>query len=127
MAQMVDRRRQEVAGDWARIRVRRNRLKMQRGALRDALDCSRMDLADAGARPTRRIEECRKRAGLSLSDLWLGYLALGGNLAAADLGRILSGNLPVAQGDYDRLAAALNDHYMSLGGARALPYSDGSR
>src|SRR5688500_7568743 len=57
----------------------------------------------------RRMDAARVRAELTVQDLWLRYLALGGTGDAFDLDGYLQGLLPLETFQQDVLAQALNE------------------
>jgi hypothetical protein len=57
----------------------------------------------------RRMNAARVRAELTVQDLWLHYLALGGTGDAFDLDGYLQGLLPLETFQQDVLAQALNE------------------
>ena len=58
------------------------------------------------------IEAARYTLGLPLAELWLDYLALGGNLPPAAIGAALSGRAGLGDHDHDILVQALNEHFI---------------
>jgi len=67
----------------------------------------------------------RRELGLSLDDLWVAYVGLGGAATPLELGWYLadgSGGFTARQHDY--LAQALNDQYVDRGHDHPVPYSD---
>lgn len=56
-----------------------------------------------------RMDSGRVRAGLTVQDLWLRYLALGGTGDAFDVDGYLQGLVPLADFQQDVLAQALNE------------------
>jgi len=59
--------------------------------------------------PQRRMEAARVRAELTVQDLWLRYVALGGTGDAFDLDGYLQGLVPLETFQQDILAQALNE------------------
>jgi hypothetical protein len=57
----------------------------------------------------RRMDAARVRADLTVQDLWLRYLALGGTGDAFDLDGYLQGLVPLDAFQQDILAQALNE------------------
>lgn len=57
----------------------------------------------------RRMDAARVRAELTVQDLWLRYLALGGTGDAFDLDGYLQGLVPLETFQQDVLAQALNE------------------
>jgi hypothetical protein len=54
-------------------------------------------------------------AGWDAATLWLAAVALGGRLSHDDIAAAVDGSLPPADGDYEVLAAALNEHFFDAG------------
>ena len=68
------------------------------------------------------FEAARRRAGLTLEQLWLHYLALGGTLVVFDLEAYLTGLVPMPPSQQDVLACALNERLADLFEAVRVPY-----
>jgi hypothetical protein len=60
---------------------------------------------------------------LTVKDLWLRYLALGGSRTRQDLQNYLSGDSAWVARDHDMLAHALNEHLRACGSRYSVPYS----
>jgi hypothetical protein len=73
--------------------------------------------------PGAGLDEARQRLGLTVSDLWLRYFALGGMYTALEVDATLFGALHPNDHDHDMLAVALNECSAASGGARPVPYS----
>jgi hypothetical protein len=58
---------------------------------------------------SRRMDAARVRAGLTVQDLWLRYLALGGTSDAFELDGYLQALVPLGTFQEDVLAQALNE------------------
>ena len=71
----------------------------------------------------RRMDAARVRAQLTVQDLWLRYLALGGTGDAFDLDGYLQGLLPLDTFQQDVLAQALNEALRDLYQAYRIPLS----
>ena len=71
-----------------------------------------------------QLEKARKELGLSHSDLWWRYFALGGMNSGLEIEAILYQALVPTELDSDLLAVALNERFTELGGDHPLPYSD---
>jgi hypothetical protein len=63
---------------------------------------------------------------MTVKDLWLRYLALGGNRSRQELQDYLSGESGWTAGDHDLLAHALNEHLRACGSPFQLTYARGS-
>ena len=70
------------------------------------------------------LEAARNALELSLQELWLDYVTLGGDLAAPEVYRFLAGRCSVGDGDYDRLALALNERFMLRKEPGPVPYAE---
>ena len=68
------------------------------------------------------FERARRRAGWTLEQLWIHYLALGGTLVVLDLEAYLSGLVPMPPGQQDVLACALNERFADLHESARVPY-----
>ncbi|SNS33669.1 hypothetical protein SAMN04488107_2263 [Geodermatophilus saharensis] len=56
-----------------------------------------------------RVEAARRRAEMTVHELWLRYVALGGNGDLFDLDAYLNGLLPLGSFDQNVLAVAVNE------------------
>ncbi len=70
------------------------------------------------------LEQARRGLGLSVSDLWWRYFALGGMSTELEIEAVLYQALVPTTEDRDVLAVALNERFSELGGDHPLPYSD---
>ncbi len=68
------------------------------------------------------LEQARRDVGLSISDLWFRYFALGGMRTVLEVEGYLFGALVADGHDHDLLAVALNERYFELGGDHLVPY-----
>lgn len=71
-----------------------------------------------------RLEKARRELGLTLSDLWWRYFAIGGMSSELEIEAILYQALVTTDLDSDLIAVALNERFTELGGDHPLPYSD---
>jgi DNA replication protein DnaD len=62
--------------------------------------------------------------GVSIDDLWVDYLALGGQLMPFELEAFLSGLRPVDDHDHDLIVQALNERFLDLDADHPLAYAD---
>ena len=69
------------------------------------------------------LEQARQEVGLTVSELWIRYFAVGGMSAPLEMEAVLYGAL-VNPAEQDLLAAALNERFSELGGDHPIPYSD---
>ncbi len=65
-------------------------------------------------------------AGLSYTQLWVAYYALGGERTFEELKARLMGEQPMTAEDYDVAAVALNEHFSDMGLGYPLDYSGAS-
>ena len=72
----------------------------------------------------RVLEEARRDVGLSISELWLRYFALGGMSTPFEIDAVLHGALVPTSRERDLLAVALNERFSELGLGYPVPYSD---
>jgi hypothetical protein len=70
------------------------------------------------------MDEARARAELTVQDLWLRYLALGGTGDAFDLDGYLHGLVPLDPFQQDVLAQAINEALRELYQAHRVPLSE---
>lgn len=70
-----------------------------------------------------RIEAARVRGELTVSELWLRYIALGGNGDLFDVDGYLNGLLPLTAFDQEALAVAVNERLEELYRADRVPLS----
>jgi hypothetical protein len=69
----------------------------------------------------RQFETARVRGELTVQDLWLRYLALGGNQGAFEIDGYLQGLLPLETSQERVLAVALNERLDEVHRAALLP------
>jgi hypothetical protein len=60
-------------------------------------------------RDRRRLRAGQDRLGLSVADLWIGYVAVGGTCNYEQVARYLAGETTLSAGDVSRLAITLNE------------------
>jgi hypothetical protein len=70
------------------------------------------DVLDAG----------RRRAGFSIEELWLGYVAMGGNEGLNTIQGHLSGTVAISDSQHDMLVHTVNERFVDLGGDHSIPY-----
>ncbi|MGY1606758.1 MULTISPECIES: hypothetical protein [unclassified Geodermatophilus] len=68
-----------------------------------------------------RVEAARLRAEMTVRELWLRYIALGGNGDLFDLDAYLNGLLPLADFDQNVLAVAVNERLEEVYRAARVP------
>jgi hypothetical protein len=79
--------------------------------------------ARTGDERHRRMDAARVHARLSVQDLWLRYLALGGTQDSFDLDGYLQGLVPLETFQQDVLAQALNEALTDLHHSYLIPLS----
>lgn len=70
------------------------------------------------------LESARQLCGLSVAELWLAYVILGGSASSEEVEGFLAGALQPDSRQYDRLAQALNDRFIDLGDNHPVPYAE---
>ena len=65
----------------------------------------------------------RRRLGITVLELWIGYFSVGGNGSVADVRGWLSGAGALPAQDHDMLAQALNDRFTEVGLDHPVGYS----
>ena len=68
------------------------------------------------------LEHARRQLGISLYDLWVRYIGVGGTHDAAGIRSYLAGRDTFSDGDHDRLVLTLNEALADAGIATPLPY-----
>lgn len=61
-------------------------------------------------------------AGLTHEQLWMGYVAMGGLASPLKLEAYIEGALQPDRYQHDRIAAALNQHFLAGGGNHPVGY-----
>jgi hypothetical protein len=74
--------------------------------------------------PASALEAARTHLGLSMEQLWTGYMALGGSLLPYHLEAYLDGTGQLADYDHDLVAHSLNERFSERGQDHPLAYSD---
>jgi hypothetical protein len=69
-----------------------------------------------------RLEDARRKLGLSIMELWVDYFALGGILNATQLDRYLRGDGEIGNADRNVLVHALNEVFHDRGQNHPLAY-----
>lgn len=72
--------------------------------------------------PSDALEVARRACGLSATDLWLRYFAMGGSAEPFMLEAVLHGALDTSDLDHDQVAHALNERFTELGRNHPVPY-----
>jgi len=63
-------------------------------------------------------------SGLTLAELWLGYLALGGTASKARVARYARGLLRPDSYQHNMIAQAINEHFIDRGEDHPVGYQD---
>lgn len=74
--------------------------------------------------PAADLNAARTDAGLSITELWLRYFALGGNSTALQVEAYLYGALTPSAHDHDVVAHAINERFFELGADHPVPYAE---
>ncbi len=137
LEERLTRLSEELTRTWAEARLRRSQIRRQRTQLRAQMQLRRAAAVDFDAWATAVDLDGRAAAailgaalsvsGLTLTQLWLDYVALGGNAGEAEVSSMVTGAGPIGQPDHDRIALALNERLDDSGFGRPLAYWDGSR
>jgi len=69
------------------------------------------------------FEAARQQAMLSLDDLWIRYLGLGGGATQVEMKGYVEGTTNPSSHEHDVLAHALNERFMDMDMDSPVPYS----
>lgn len=69
------------------------------------------------------LAQARLDTGLTMTELWLRYFAVGGMSTALEVEAFLYGALLATEHDRDLLSVALNERFFELGLDHPMPYS----
>lgn len=70
----------------------------------------------------RRLDAARRELGLTIYDLWIAYIGIGGRHDAFALRAYLNGITTTTDVDHDHIVHALNEAFIDLGDDHPLPY-----
>lgn len=70
------------------------------------------------------LDQARRDAGLSMSDLFVRYFGLGGMTPALEMEAVVHGALTASSEDRDRMVHALNERFTEMGRNHPVPYSE---
>jgi hypothetical protein len=70
------------------------------------------------------ISAARRELVISVHEVWLGYVAVGGDGTLPVLRTWLAGTAAIPDRDYDFIAQALNDRFLDRGAHHPVAYSD---
>lgn len=69
------------------------------------------------------LERARQEAGLSMDDLWVQYISLGGTASLTDMAALVTDAATPTAHDHDLLAQVLNERFLDLGRDMPIRYS----
>lgn len=69
------------------------------------------------------LTPARQRAGLSMAELYLRYVALGGSVSKGLLSQHFSTGVEVTVGEHDLAVLALNERFLEMNVGERLPYA----
>src|SRR4051812_3810027 len=69
------------------------------------------------------LNDERRRAGLTITQLWVRYFALGGNASVLELEGYLYGALRPEVLEHDRIVHAINERHQEQGDDHPVPYA----
>jgi hypothetical protein len=70
------------------------------------------------------LNQSRRDAGLSMTDLWYRYFGLGGMSTPIELEAYVLGALQTTSYERNLVAHAINEHHVERGGGHPVPYVD---
>jgi hypothetical protein len=70
----------------------------------------------------RQLDSYRRELTMSNAQLWLAYLALGGNATFDEVGSYLAGRTSLAMREHNTLTVALNEAFLDLGANHPIAY-----
>lgn len=73
---------------------------------------------------TAALTTARRELAMTVAELWLAYIGIGGNRPFAALQGWLATGTHIPDRDYDFLAQALNDRFADQGANHPVAYSD---
>jgi hypothetical protein len=79
---------------------------------------------NAGMSDVAPLEAARVALGLTISELWIGYLTLGGRHGAERLGDYLIGGGETSPADHNVIVHVLNEEYSARGENHPLAYTE---
>lgn len=79
--------------------------------------------ASPGQAPWEALTPARQRAGLSMSELYFRYIALGGSAPSALLAQHFSAGARLPVGEHDLAVLALNERFLEMNAPERLPYN----
>jgi hypothetical protein len=77
-----------------------------------------------GSIRSQAITAARRELAITAEELWLAYIAVGGDSTLARLRGWLTDGTDMSDREYDFLAQALNDQYVDRGGNHPVAYSE---
>lgn len=79
---------------------------------------------EARSEAGRALDVFRQELILTLEDLWVRYLGLGGAADIENFRRYLAGGPELGRGEHNTIAQALNERYLDAGADHPVPYLD---
>jgi hypothetical protein len=70
------------------------------------------------------LDQARREVGLSMTDLWVRYFALGGMSTPIELEAYVLGALQPTNYERNLVAHAINERHVERGGNHPVPYVD---
>lgn len=70
------------------------------------------------------LDQARRDAGLSMTDLWVRYFGLGGMSTPVELEAYVLGALQPSRHERNLVAHAINEHHLENGGDHPVTYVD---
>jgi hypothetical protein len=116
----------ELVALWTHARIRRKELASQREQLRARRAQHPTSLTFETGSSTGLLETARRLANLSVSALWIDYVALGGGKSIPELSAMLRDEVRVEAHEHDLMAVALNERFCDQGMGRPIDYSSPS-
>jgi hypothetical protein len=114
-------RMSELSEMRAAARMRRSEIGRRRSALRAELHRRRgMVTVRQRPRSLELVERARILAGLTTTELWVDYFALGGEASLPELSEALRSHAHFEPREYDLLVLALNERFTEAGLGRPL-------
>lgn len=71
-----------------------------------------------------RLNRAREDAGLTISEMWLRYFALGGMASPDELEAYLHGALDPTAQEHNLIVHTINERFMESGRDHPVPYAD---
>jgi hypothetical protein len=117
---VANARRVELVAERERVRERRQQILVQRRRL----EIRRMPawLALAGAARASQLQRAQRFLDVSMADLWLDYVSMGGNADVDLLQEMMDGAVEMSRIDHDRVGVVLNERFANEGLGQPVSY-----